>query len=73
MDFAQASSVGYPLAIAGWFEYEDRELEYTEWENSFTWLLPEVHPYVRVNTPADADGLASPTMRLRRSNGVLPC
>jgi hypothetical protein len=36
----QAASVGHPLAVACWFEYADRDLEYSEWENSFTWRRP---------------------------------
>jgi hypothetical protein len=43
----QAACVGRPLAVAFWFEYADRELEYSEWENTYTWLLPEIHPHVK--------------------------
>ena len=46
MVLLQASIAGRPLAAACWFEYEDRDLEYAEWENAFSWLLPEVHPRV---------------------------
>jgi hypothetical protein len=38
----QASCVGYPLAVACWFEYADRDLKYAEWENIYTWLLSEI-------------------------------
>ncbi len=43
----QAASVGHPPAVACWFEYADPEHEYAEWENTFTWLLPEVPPHVK--------------------------
>lgn len=51
----QASCIGNPVAAACWFEYADKELECAEWENSLTWLLPEIHPSVRPVTTADAD------------------
>jgi hypothetical protein len=53
----QAASVGHPLAVACWFEYADRDLEYAEWENTFTWLLPEIPPHVKKSVPADIDGI----------------
>jgi hypothetical protein len=52
---AQAACVGQPLAVASWFEYADRDLEFSEWENTYTWLLPEVHPHVKHAVPADND------------------
>lgn len=42
----QAATVGRPVAVASWFEFLDHDLEYAEWENTFFWLLPEVHPRV---------------------------
>ena len=42
----QAAAVGRPIAVTCWFEYLDHDLEYSEWENAFSWLLPEVHPRV---------------------------
>ena len=44
--FMQAAIVGHPLAIAYWFEYEDNSLDFNQWQNSLSWLLPEVHPRV---------------------------
>jgi Apea-like HEPN len=52
---AQAACVGQPLAVAAWFEYADRDLEFSEWENTYTWLLPEVHPHVKRAALADSD------------------
>ncbi len=49
----QAASVGHPLAVACWFEYAERDFEFSEWENTFTWLLPEIHPHVERCSPAD--------------------
>jgi hypothetical protein len=43
----QATTAGRPVVAASWFEYLDHDLEYAEWENSFSWLLPEVHPRVQ--------------------------
>jgi len=42
----QATAVGQPIVVASWIEYQDRDLEYCETENAFTWHLPEVHPRV---------------------------
>jgi hypothetical protein len=42
----QATAAGRPIAVACWFEYLDHDLEYADWENAFSWLLPEVHPKV---------------------------
>jgi hypothetical protein len=53
----QAASVGHPLAVACWFEYADRDLEYSEWENALTWLLPEIPPHVKRCSPADIKGI----------------
>lgn len=53
----QAGSAGHPLAVAYWFEYADRELEYSEWENTFRWLLPEVPPYVKRTSLADPEAI----------------
>jgi hypothetical protein len=53
----QAASVGHPLVVACWFEYADRDLEYSEWENTFTWLLPEIPPHVKRCSPADIQGI----------------
>jgi len=53
----QAASLGQPLAVACWFEYADRELEYSEWENTFTWLLPEVAPHVKRISLADPEAI----------------
>ncbi|WP_439360090.1 hypothetical protein [Bradyrhizobium sp. DASA03007] len=50
---AQASAVGHPIAVACWFEYADTELEWAEWENSLTWLLPEIHPAVKRTVSTD--------------------
>ncbi len=53
----QAASVGHPLAVACWFEYADRDLEYAEWENTFTWLIPEIPPLVKHCSAADSDAI----------------
>jgi hypothetical protein len=53
----QASSIGHPLALAYWFEYADRDLEYAEWENTLTWLLPEVPPHVKYNAPTNTESI----------------
>jgi hypothetical protein len=53
----QGACVGHPLAAACWFEYADRELEYAEWENTFTWLLPEIHPHVERCTLGELDAI----------------
>jgi hypothetical protein len=55
----QAACIGSPLAVACWFEYADRELEFSEWENSFTWLLPEIHPHVKRRIGADVGAIQS--------------
>jgi hypothetical protein len=49
----QAACVGHPLAVACWFEYADQDLEYSEWENTFSWLLPEISPHVKRCSPVD--------------------
>jgi hypothetical protein len=54
---AQAACVGQPLAVAAWFEYADRDLEFSEWENTYTWLLPEVHPHVKRTVTADRNAI----------------
>lgn len=59
----QASCVGSPVAVACWFEYADRELEWAEWENSLTWLLPEIHPSVKLAVAADGDRITTSTGR----------
>ena len=51
----QAVSVGHPLAVGCWFEYDDRDLDISAWENSVRWLLPEVAPLIRSATPVDAN------------------
>jgi hypothetical protein len=53
----QAASVGHPLAVACWFEYADSDLEYSEWDNTFRWLLPEIPPLVKRCSPADIEGI----------------
>jgi hypothetical protein len=55
----QAACLGSPLAVACWFEYADRELEYSEWENTFTWLLPEIHPHIRRCIATDGSAIQS--------------
>lgn len=56
---AQAASLGHPLAVACWFDYADRSLEYSEIDNSLTWLLPEIHPRVRSCAPIDVTEITS--------------
>jgi hypothetical protein len=53
----QAASVGHPLAVACWFEYADRDLEYAEWDNTFTWLIPEIPPHVKLSSAADIEAI----------------
>ncbi|WOH53101.1 HEPN domain-containing protein [Bradyrhizobium sp. sBnM-33] len=54
---AQAACIGHPLAVACWFEYADSELEYAEWENDCTWLLPEIPPHVKRLISVDVDDI----------------
>jgi Apea-like HEPN len=49
----EAASVGHPLAIGCWFEWADRDLEFSEWENTINWILPEIPPRVSRSTPVD--------------------
>jgi len=55
----QGSCIGHPVAVACWFEYADSGLEWAEWENSLTWLLPEIHPSVNLIVPTDLALVAS--------------
>ncbi|NVO12904.1 MAG: hypothetical protein HXX10_02600 [Rhodoplanes sp.] len=55
----QACCIGHPVAIACWFEYADKELEWAEWENSLTWLLPEINPSVKLAIPVDCDRIVA--------------
>ena len=55
LSLLQAISVGHPLAIGYWFEYDDRDLDISAWENSERWLLPEVVPLIQSATPIDAN------------------
>jgi hypothetical protein len=64
--FLQASCIGNPVAVACWFEYADRELEWAEWENSLTWLLPEITPSVKIVIPADGDRITTRIERYAR-------
>lgn len=50
----EAAHVGRPLAVAYWFEYVDRDLEYAEWDKQLTWLLPEITPRVAQVGPTEA-------------------
>ncbi|MET4322499.1 hypothetical protein [Bradyrhizobium sp. RT5a] len=65
----QASCIGNPVAVACWFEYADRELEWAEWENSLTWLLPEIHPSVKLVVPTDRDRIVTSIERYAGLNG----
>ena len=51
----QAISVGHPLAIGYWFEYDDLDLDISAWENSLRWHLPEVVPSIQSATLIDAN------------------
>lgn len=53
----QAVSVGHPLAIGHWFEYDDRDLDISAWENSMSWSLPEVVPQIRSATLVDTNAI----------------
>jgi hypothetical protein len=53
LSLLQAMSVGHPLAIGYWFEYDDRDLDISTWENWVRWLLPEVVPLIQSATPID--------------------
>jgi len=52
----EAASVGHPLAIGCWFEYADRDLDLAEWQNTITWILPEIHP--RISKITTVSGVA---------------
>ena len=55
----QAACIGSPLAVACWFEYADRELEFSEGENTFTWLLPEIHPHIKRSIATEVSAIQS--------------
>jgi hypothetical protein len=73
----EAISVGTPLAIGYWFEYENQDLDYVAWENAVAWSFPEIIPKIRQpgalsNSVADQLGRFSTLpgklrTRLRRS------
>lgn len=48
--FVEATLIGHPLAVGCFFEYTDQELDLQNWQNTITWLLPEIHPYVSTST-----------------------
>jgi hypothetical protein len=53
--FLEAASVGHTLAIGYWFEYVDQSLDFNQWQNSITWILPEIHPRILKCTPVNPD------------------
>lgn len=53
----EAASIGHPLAIGCWFEYAHRDLDFLEWQNTITWMLPEIPPRVSQFTPADMNAI----------------
>jgi hypothetical protein len=52
--FLEAASVGHTLAIGCWFEYDDQSLDFNQWQNSITWILPEIHPRILKSTPVNS-------------------
>jgi len=59
-----AAFVGKPLAIAFWFEYANADLEYSRAPNTYSWLLPEVHPYINDSTPVSGEKIRADLARL---------
>jgi hypothetical protein len=47
----EAASIGHPLAVGCWFQYVDPELDFAGWQNTITWMLPEIHPRIARHTP----------------------
>jgi hypothetical protein len=39
-------SAGHPLTFGYWFEYDDQSLDIESWQNTISWMLPEVVPAV---------------------------
>jgi hypothetical protein len=54
LSFLQAGAAGQPLAVGGWFEYEDPDLDLNSHENYMSWLLPEIVPRVQSNVMVDS-------------------
>lgn len=52
--FVQAATTGHPLALCTWVDYENRELEFSEWEKWPEWILPEIMPRIRAAASVDA-------------------
>jgi hypothetical protein len=52
--FIQAATTGHPLALCTWVDYENRELEFSEWEKWPEWILPEIMPRIHAAVPIDA-------------------
>jgi hypothetical protein len=55
--FLEAASVGHTLAIGCWFEYDDQSLDFNQWQNSITWILPEIHPRILKYTSVSPDDI----------------
>jgi hypothetical protein len=50
-------SASRPLVFGYWFEYDDESLDIRSWQNTITWILPEVVPSVRGWSTVDSDRL----------------
>ena len=42
------------MALCTWVDYENRELEFSEWEKWPEWILPEIMPRIHAAVPVDA-------------------
>jgi hypothetical protein len=67
----QATSVGHPLAISYWMEYEDRSLLLEEWKMRESWSLPEIPHFIKLFRPVDADVLRTDLANYQRLPGAM--
>lgn len=50
-------SAGHPLTFGYWFEYDDQSLDIESWQNTISWVLPEVVPAVTGWSTINSDQL----------------
>jgi hypothetical protein len=53
----EAISIGHPLAFGYWFDYADRDLDFSSFDNTIVWSLPEITPCIAQCTPVDMQSL----------------
>jgi hypothetical protein len=56
-EFFAGASLGHPLAVGCWFEYEDHELDFEQWQNALAWILPEIPPRIAICTATSGASL----------------